>query len=119
MEITECLKQYRLPWLQGSDRDHRVSQAVKVTMVTGIRQGSLSFSNSEGYHGYRGQTGITECLKQYRLPWLQGSDGDHSVSETVQVTMVTGVRWRSLSVSNSTGYHGYRGQTGITECLKQ
>ena len=46
-------------------------------MVTGVRQGSLSVSNSAGYHGYRGQMGITEFLKQYRLPWLQGSDGDH------------------------------------------
>ena len=77
MGITECLKQYRLPWLQGSDRDHRVSQTVQVTMVTGVRWGSPSVSNSTGYHGYGGQMGITECLKQYGLPWLQGSDGDH------------------------------------------
>ena len=88
-------------------------------MVTGVRQGSPSVSNSRGYHGYRDQMGITECLKQYRLPWLQGSDGDHRVSQAVKVTMVTGVRWGSLSFSNSEGYHGYRGQTGITEFLKQ
>ena len=32
------------------------------------------------------------------------------MSQTVQVTMVKGVSWGSLIVSNSTGYHGYGGQ---------